>query len=107
MASDRSASASAPLSVPNSCSTGSLRIRLAEIDAKMEDLYARLDNLSVSREHISNALKSVVYPVLTIPPEIIAEIFKHCVDTAGIKQSLVLASICRAWRQIALDLWPL
>ncbi|KAJ7649567.1 hypothetical protein DFH06DRAFT_1208516 [Mycena polygramma] len=104
------ASASARLSVPSGYSMQSLvRVRLAEIDAEMKELYARLDSLSISRETISNALQSIFYPVLTIPPEIIAEIFKHCVDSAapGVKQSLVIASVCRAWRHIALDLRPL
>ncbi|KAJ7649538.1 hypothetical protein DFH06DRAFT_1208451 [Mycena polygramma] len=92
-------------SIPTGCSNESLRTRLAEIDAEIGDLYARLDSLSVSREHISDALKTIVYPVLTIPSEITSDIFQHCVsDTIGIKQSLALASVCRAWRHIALDL---
>ncbi|KAJ6474470.1 hypothetical protein C8R47DRAFT_709975 [Mycena vitilis] len=91
--------------VPNGCSKESLRTRLAEINAEIRDIYARLDSLSVSREAISDALKSIVYPVLTIPSEITSDIFQHCVsEGVGIKQSLALASVCRAWRYIALDL---
>ncbi|KAJ7649531.1 hypothetical protein DFH06DRAFT_1208427 [Mycena polygramma] len=88
-------------------STASLRTRLTEIDTEVADIYARLEDLAMTREIISDTLKSIVYPILTIPPDITAEIFERCVDSTGIKQSVVLASVCRAWRQIGLSLGSL
>ncbi|KAJ7029805.1 hypothetical protein C8F04DRAFT_1264525 [Mycena alexandri] len=99
-----------------------LRHRLAEIDDEMVDLQARLERLVAERRPIAETLRSVFYPVVTLPPEITAEIFLHYVDTAHIGHHgnlpvapggtgghgpLLLASICRAWRAIALDLQPI
>ncbi|KAJ7315375.1 hypothetical protein DFH08DRAFT_1086903 [Mycena albidolilacea] len=47
----------------------------------------------------------VAYPVLTLPPEITAEIFKWCIDT-GMRllpsvAPLLLTRICRDWRALA------
>jgi hypothetical protein len=87
-----------------------LRARLAEIDAEMADLHARLRDLAIARKPVVDALKSIIYPVLTLPPEITAEIFKQCVDqvtigdVASVPEPLLLASVCKAWRYIALTL---
>ncbi|KAJ7743598.1 hypothetical protein B0H16DRAFT_1008011 [Mycena metata] len=99
-----------------------LRHRLAEIDDEMTDLQTRLERLAAERRPIVEALRSVSYPVVTLPPEITAEIFLHYVDIAHIGHHgnipivpggagghgpLLLASICRAWRAIAIDLQPI
>ncbi|KAJ7447865.1 hypothetical protein B0H11DRAFT_2202588 [Mycena galericulata] len=102
-----------------------LRRLLSEIDDEMADLQAKLASLAAARKHILKTLQSVVYPVLTLPPEITAQIFIHCVDTAHIGRygpsryprapitkdgghgPLSLASVCRAWRDIALALGPI
>ncbi|KAJ6509108.1 hypothetical protein DFH09DRAFT_1436718 [Mycena vulgaris] len=101
-----------------------LRVRLAEIDEEMAQLQARLVHLAAARKPIVEALKTVFYPVITLPPEITAEIFLHYVDSAHIGGSgatdvpiapgrtggcgpLLLASICRTWREIALTLPPI
>ncbi|KAJ7909492.1 hypothetical protein B0H13DRAFT_2014137, partial [Mycena leptocephala] len=57
-----------------------LRARLAEIDAEMADLHARLRDLAIARKPVVDALKSIIYP------------------------PLLLASVCKAWRCIALTL---
>ncbi|KAJ6477543.1 hypothetical protein C8R45DRAFT_833427 [Mycena sanguinolenta] len=52
---------------------------------------------------------AVVYPVLSLPPEITTEIFLGCIPSqSNLSESpseapLLLAQICRQWRQIALD----
>ncbi|KAJ7433445.1 hypothetical protein B0H11DRAFT_1889183 [Mycena galericulata] len=99
-----------------------LRRLLSEIDDEMADLQAKLARLASARKPILKTLQSVVYPVLTLPPEITAQIFIHCVDTAHIGRygpslyprapptkddghgPLILASVCRAWRDIAFAL---
>ncbi|KAJ6537688.1 hypothetical protein B0H19DRAFT_1382419 [Mycena capillaripes] len=71
------------------------------------------------REPIFEALESIVYPILTLPPEITAEIFQqhfnglHSVDddrwrvdlhTASRAGPLFLAQVCKAWLTIALSM---
>ncbi|KAJ6535723.1 hypothetical protein B0H19DRAFT_1271446 [Mycena capillaripes] len=100
-----------------------LRSRLAEIDAEMADLHARFAHLATERKPIVEALRSVIYPVLNLPAEITAEIFMQYVTSAQIGGHdpniphapgwvapcgpLLLASVCRAWRDIALALRPI
>ncbi|KAJ7612246.1 hypothetical protein FB45DRAFT_940149 [Roridomyces roridus] len=98
-----------------------LRSRIAEIDAETVGLHARLAILAAERKTIVDALQSVIYPaVLDLPVEITAEIFLQYFTGAQIGgddpdvQSdpgwvppcgpLLLASICRRWREIALSL---
>ncbi|KAJ7120013.1 hypothetical protein C8R46DRAFT_876350, partial [Mycena filopes] len=55
---------------------------------------------------IQKSLESVVYPILTIPFEITAEIFLHCLPAfpsqpSGSVAPMLLARICRQWRNIA------
>ncbi|KAJ7611997.1 hypothetical protein DFH06DRAFT_1371617 [Mycena polygramma] len=98
-----------------------LRKRLADIDDEIAALQSRLSHLAAERKPIVEALRSVVYPVLTLPPEITAEIFLQYFDGAEIGGliyprvrgwmppggPLPLASVCRAWRKIALALHPI
>ncbi|KAJ7139258.1 hypothetical protein C8R44DRAFT_764132 [Mycena epipterygia] len=107
--------------LPASFDAHALRTRLAEIDEEMADLQSRLSRLAVARRPIVQSLQSVFYPVITLPPEVSAEIFLHYVDSAHIGGSgtlphpprkggcgpLLLASICRTWRDIALALQPI
>ncbi|KAJ7087026.1 hypothetical protein C8R43DRAFT_309965 [Mycena crocata] len=98
-------------SEPSTETPTALRARLAQIDAEMEDIQSRLDHLDMARKPVVEALKSVVYPILSLPPEITAEIFVQYVDAdhppdLHINRSgpLLLASICKAWRDLALEL---
>ncbi|KAJ7636192.1 hypothetical protein FB45DRAFT_1055682 [Roridomyces roridus] len=111
-------------SMSSSASTSSahvLRSRLAEIDAEAAALHARLSVLAAERKTIAETLGSVIYSgVLELPPEITAEIFLQYVTRAEIGHSdpnawgwtpsygpLLLASVCRKWREIALGLQPI
>ncbi|KAK7035800.1 hypothetical protein R3P38DRAFT_2909099 [Favolaschia claudopus] len=98
---------------PPQSTTAALRTRLADVDKKMAALHSQLEELAEARREVVDALISVVYPVLTLPPEITAEIFKHCVsDRVGLgmrgqwvgNAPLVLSSVCKEWRRIALGL---
>jgi hypothetical protein len=88
-------------------STGSkLRARLAEIEARMEGLTSQIALLRVEKEEILGNLESVTYPVLTLPPEIVSEIFLHYVGSSplrGKQDPLRLASVCTVWRAIAIS----
>ncbi|KAF8214055.1 hypothetical protein K438DRAFT_1563557, partial [Mycena galopus ATCC 62051] len=67
-------------------------------------MLARLLDLQTERE-------SIVYPVLSLPPEITSEIFIRCLPSdrklGAVKVDeapLLIMHICRAWRQIAISL---
>ncbi|KAJ7192007.1 hypothetical protein GGX14DRAFT_596446 [Mycena pura] len=71
-------------------------------------------HISAKRRAILDRLNGVVYPVLTLPPEITSHIFVHCLPHHGrVRPSprsapLVLTQICGQWRAIALstgELW--
>ncbi|KAJ7262991.1 hypothetical protein C8J57DRAFT_1133743, partial [Mycena rebaudengoi] len=89
-----------------------LRAELAKIDEKTATLQSKLQLLSEQRQSVLQRLDAVVYPVLTLPPEITADIFVHylgnfpvitydCASKAY--PPLLLASVCREWRRVALS----
>ncbi|KAJ6461639.1 hypothetical protein DFH09DRAFT_1175758, partial [Mycena vulgaris] len=89
-----------------------LRRNLAELEAEWGQLHD-LDARQASGARVRAArllLKNIVYPVLTLPTEITAEIFIQCVHScwqiSGASLStapLLLLQICRLWRTIALS----
>ncbi|KAJ7057955.1 hypothetical protein C8F01DRAFT_1148974 [Mycena amicta] len=58
----------------------SLRASLAQIDDEIAQWNAYLSNLRAIRKIILDSLELVTYPVLSLPVEITAEIFRHYVD---------------------------
>ncbi|KAF7314782.1 F-box domain-containing protein [Mycena kentingensis (nom. inval.)] len=88
----------------------SLRHRLAHIDNEIERTELKLCRLATSREYVVSELKKIAYPgILTLPRELTEEIFVQVVTRlriGGPKPELgplILASVCRAWRRIALS----
>ncbi|KAJ6470704.1 hypothetical protein DFH09DRAFT_1008199 [Mycena vulgaris] len=82
-----------------------LRQRLSDLDANISHHESILQELKQQRSAILSELNLVAYPVLTLPPEITAEIFKWCIDT-GMRllpsvAPLLLTRICRDWRALA------
>ncbi|KAJ7513071.1 hypothetical protein B0H11DRAFT_17236 [Mycena galericulata] len=79
-----------------------LRGRLSELDSLIAALTAERDILRAKSD-------SIIYPVLTLPPEITTGIFMHCLPTATLPSPspstapLLLAQVCQQWRQLALD----
>jgi hypothetical protein len=96
-----------------------LRARLAEVDASIAELKLRLKVLEDIRLLNQRRLDGVVYPVLTLPPEITSEIFLQCLPLVpdlskttkeAPKSSdapLLLLQICQMWRSIAFMTPPL
>ncbi|KAJ7034392.1 hypothetical protein C8F04DRAFT_1101739 [Mycena alexandri] len=84
------------------------RIRAAKLDAQILDLKRSLSTLQAERELVQERLDSHKYPVLTLPNEIVAEIFGRCLpnypECPGSKDFSPnrLMYICRKWRDIAL-----
>ncbi|KAJ7058752.1 hypothetical protein C8F01DRAFT_1147107, partial [Mycena amicta] len=86
-----------------------LRARLASLDVEREELIAQfraqLADLAHTRKEISDQLRAITYPILTIPPELTTLIFTHIADLIAAEDEFpcpfVLTHVCRAWRQIA------
>ncbi|KAJ7762641.1 hypothetical protein B0H16DRAFT_1807388, partial [Mycena metata] len=92
-----------------------LRLHTASLDSQIQVLRAQLDELLKQRMAAQEALDAITYPVLTLPVEIVSEIF-CCTSSAGGAhskltlhgKSFILGHICQLWRQIALstpELW--
>ncbi|KAJ7101966.1 hypothetical protein C8R44DRAFT_592213, partial [Mycena epipterygia] len=68
-----------------------------------------LERLEEEQSTLEASLALLVYPVLTLPTEITSRIFVDCLPTHGriipspSTAPLVLAQICRHWRDIALS----
>ncbi|KAJ7019297.1 hypothetical protein C8F04DRAFT_1148161 [Mycena alexandri] len=82
------------------------RIRAAELDAQITDLENALSALRAQKAVVQERLDSFTYPVLTIPNELIAEIFV-CLPRMLSRQEefllINLTHVCRKWRDIALS----
>ncbi|KAJ7074011.1 hypothetical protein C8F01DRAFT_6216 [Mycena amicta] len=84
------------------------RTRLSTLDAHIEQLQITLTSLCAERTLIQDRLDSYTYPVLTLPNEIVSEIFIQylprypaCPPLLGDSSPTKLAQICKHWREIA------
>ncbi|KAJ7194410.1 hypothetical protein GGX14DRAFT_576354 [Mycena pura] len=86
-----------------------LRASLEEISGAILQQEALLSELRSKQQEFERRLGLVVYPVLTLPNEIISRIFVYCLPSHGRvrptlqEAPLLLAQICRHWRVIALE----
>jgi hypothetical protein len=98
------------------------RTRLVDIEAQILDLERSLSvsenlreperalaTLRAEKTQVQGRLDSYKYPVLTLPNEIVSEIFVHflppypqCPPLSGILSPNTLTRICRQWREVAL-----
>ncbi|KAJ6554310.1 hypothetical protein B0H19DRAFT_1153133 [Mycena capillaripes] len=91
------------------------RARIAQIDAQILDLGDAPAQMCAENAQLQERLESNKRPVLTLPNELVSEIFIHflpayplCPPLFGIDSPTSLTHICREWRQIALatpQLW--
>ncbi|KAJ7080940.1 hypothetical protein B0H15DRAFT_855580 [Mycena belliarum] len=81
---------------------GQLRLRLAQLNSLIASLSAEHERLLAQSD-------SIVYPVLSLPPEVVSLIFIRCIPSGSpvypspIEAPLLLTQICRQWREIAID----
>ncbi|KAJ7879481.1 hypothetical protein B0H14DRAFT_2708768 [Mycena olivaceomarginata] len=85
--------------------------RIVDFDAQIQDLERSLSLLRGQRALVQERLDSYKYPVLTLPSDIICEIFIHflpiypsCSPVTGSRSPILLTHICGEWRKIALEL---
>ncbi|KAJ7150448.1 hypothetical protein C8R43DRAFT_1127926 [Mycena crocata] len=85
------------------------RTRLKDVEAEILGLERELDLLRMERSTIQERLGTYTYPVLTLPNEIVSEIFLQflpgypdCPPMTGLLSPTLLTHICRKWREVAL-----
>ncbi|KAJ7844643.1 hypothetical protein B0H13DRAFT_126558 [Mycena leptocephala] len=90
------------------------RNSLATIDVEILRLEHSLSELRTAKTALKQRLDSYKYPVLTLPNEIVSEIFMHFVPKypcfpplTGKLSPNILTQICRRWRELALATPPL
>ncbi|KAK7014311.1 F-box domain-containing protein [Favolaschia claudopus] len=86
------------------------RALVAEKDAEILALEAQILALRAAKELAQSRLDSYTYPVLTMPPEIVSEVFLHFLPPypdppsfTGLHSPICLTHICTQWRIIALS----
>ncbi|KAJ7098453.1 hypothetical protein C8R43DRAFT_1141502 [Mycena crocata] len=84
------------------------RARIAEIEVQIKALQTSICALEAEQDLAQKRLDSYIYPVLTLPNEIVSEIFFHflpvyslCPPLKGDLSLFLLTHICRKWRNIA------
>ncbi|KAJ7831083.1 hypothetical protein B0H13DRAFT_2371615 [Mycena leptocephala] len=85
------------------------RARIADLEAQILHLERSLSALREEKIIAQERLDSYKYPVLTLPNEIVSDIFIHflpayplCPPLTGLLSPTLLTHICRRWREIAL-----
>ncbi|KAJ7871575.1 hypothetical protein B0H13DRAFT_1634202 [Mycena leptocephala] len=86
------------------------RTRIADLEAQISQLECSLSALREEKNVAQERLDSYKYPVLTLPNEIVSDIFIHFLPAypespplTGLLSPTLLTHICRRWRQIALS----
>ncbi|KAJ7141522.1 hypothetical protein C8R46DRAFT_921248 [Mycena filopes] len=83
------------------------RGRIAELDADILALTQAISQIKLERKVLKKHLASYIYPVLTLPNEVVAEIFLQTLDgpsfLGGRASPIYLGHICQRWRDIALS----
>ncbi|KAJ7149623.1 hypothetical protein C8R46DRAFT_1125632 [Mycena filopes] len=83
------------------------RRRIAEVDAEILALKDALSKVKLERKALKKHLASYIYPVLTLPNEVVSEVFLQTLDKSpslgGRGSPIYLGHICQRWRDIALS----
>ncbi|KAJ6544181.1 hypothetical protein B0H19DRAFT_1169848 [Mycena capillaripes] len=84
---------------------------IQSLRARLEDIDAQIAPLEAERKIIQKRLRSLTYPVLSLPFDVTSEIFVHCLPDMQnsepmfnfhqLPTPLLLSQICRAWRHVA------
>ncbi|KAJ7704542.1 hypothetical protein B0H17DRAFT_1224669 [Mycena rosella] len=88
------------------------RARVERLEAQILELQHTLGALQQEKDLVQGRLDTYTYPVLTLPNEIVSEIFVNFLPVypqrsplSGPRSPALLAQICRKWRAIALETW--
>ncbi|KAJ7709336.1 hypothetical protein B0H16DRAFT_1344498 [Mycena metata] len=85
-----------------------LAARIIDLEGSLRALRAEKKLLEAEQETLQHRLDAYAYPVLTLPPEIVSEIFVRFLPVypkralqQGLLSPITLGQVCRLWRQIA------
>ncbi|KAJ7159966.1 hypothetical protein C8R43DRAFT_1064036 [Mycena crocata] len=86
------------------------RAKIADIEAQIQNLRSSIRALRVEKEVLQKRLDAYTYPVLALPNEMLAEIFRHflpiypfCPPLVGTLSPMTLTQVCQKWRNVALS----
>ncbi|KAJ7761239.1 hypothetical protein DFH07DRAFT_883760 [Mycena maculata] len=82
------------------------RARIDALESQIAGLYTSIRALKADKKILRAHLATYIYPVLTLPNEIVSEIFLHIVAPSTPRRTrslIVISQICRKWREIALS----
>ncbi|KAJ7113105.1 hypothetical protein C8R44DRAFT_797192 [Mycena epipterygia] len=87
------------------------RDRINALDSQITVLRNSIRRLTLERYDLKSLLNAYIYPVLTLPNELVSEIFFQSLSSdtpsdrspSGPRSPLFLGHICRKWREIALS----
>ncbi|KAJ7663141.1 hypothetical protein DFH06DRAFT_1189445 [Mycena polygramma] len=84
------------------------RVALADVKSQIALYKKRIEDLEKDQSELETSLSLVVYPVHTLPFDVTSRIFVHCLPSHGrvsaspSRAPLLLAQICRHWREVAI-----
>ena len=86
---------------------------ISRLDSEISRMQAIIKDMSLTRDKLRNYVvshRALLSPVRRLPPEVVAEIFVHCLPTnhnalMSIGEApLLLGRICRTWRDISISM---
>lgn len=89
-----------------------LALQMANVDTAIRKLAAIQAKLEENSAHVRGSLlahKALTSPARRIPPEILGEVFYHCLSKTpyitprDVESPMVLARVCRHWREVAIS----
>ncbi|KAJ7051658.1 hypothetical protein C8F01DRAFT_1237095 [Mycena amicta] len=88
---------------PSMTRSSELRSQITEAETRIADLVRQLAELRTHKTQLEAELRAIVYPILSIPAEITAEILYHAASHSETEWLLAATGVCRLWRNIALS----
>ncbi|KAJ7068840.1 hypothetical protein C8F01DRAFT_1119483 [Mycena amicta] len=86
----------------------SLRTQIEHLTLAIAEHKRVLDEMQTNLDSLQKQLHAIPYPILTLPPEIVSQIFIHSIPRAGSSPGRLHAptlptQVCRVWRAIAIS----
>ncbi|KAF7297014.1 hypothetical protein MIND_00933700 [Mycena indigotica] len=91
-----------------------LRRQIVEIEEALASLHQQVASLEDQQARLTAQLRDIKYPILSVPEDLTLHIWSFVVQprpqpvhevfsSAPVQPAIVMASVCRAWRELALS----
>ncbi|KAJ7613198.1 hypothetical protein FB45DRAFT_759275 [Roridomyces roridus] len=80
-----------------------LRAHLSRIAQELNALQSQMMSLHAERATVASQLGAIVYPILSLPNELVSEIFSLYVKDHPKRSPMCLTWVCKLWRDIAIS----